>query len=142
MGRVPSMVTSGRPLPTLLAVSTAMPPVRNMIVPHGVIYKITNDATPDVYVGSTTRGVESRMREHIGTSHLRPSSHPLYSLMRKWGSNRFQITALDTFHDISRPALLVEEGRWVLKIATLNSVVPGAMAEHRRNGTLYMMSMD
>ena len=120
-----------------------MAPARNPVLPRAVVNKITDDATPDVYVGSTTRGIERRMLEHIGTCLQGPTtSHPLYSLMRKWGCDRFHITTLDTFHDISRKDLCIEEGRWVMKIATLNTVVPGSMHAHWQNGTRYLMSMD
>ena len=117
-------------------------PHLNVVVPSAAIYKITNDATSDVYVGSTIRGVVRRMRDHVLESHRGPSPHPLNSLMRKWGSGRFQVTTLETFRNISKPDLLIEEGRWVLKLATLNRIVPGKMSEHKRNGTLYLMSMD
>ena len=60
------------------------------------IYKITNDINGKVYIGKTSSSIDSRFQEHCKESHGRRWEHrPLYSAMRKYGTQHFYVEQVE-----------------------------------------------
>ena len=60
------------------------------------IYKIINDINDKVYVGKTEHSIEKRFAEHCSDSQKREEEkRPLYSAMRKYGTNHFSIELIE-----------------------------------------------
>lgn len=60
------------------------------------IYKIINDINEKVYIGKTIYTIEDRWREHKSNMNKRAYEHrPLYSAMRKYGVEHFDIQQLE-----------------------------------------------
>lgn len=55
-----------------------------------LIYKIVNKINNKVYIGQTTRDIESRWKEHIKCS--KDQNSPIYSAIRKYGIDNFYIS--------------------------------------------------
>lgn len=58
------------------------------------IYLITNQINEKIYVGQTSRGITSRLKQHISDSNS-GSDKRLHKAMRKYGSSRFTVSFLD-----------------------------------------------
>lgn len=67
----------------------------------GFIYKITNDINSKIYVGKTLHStIEERFKEHQLDSLKRTyEQRPLYSAMRKYGIEHFQIELIGEYPD-------------------------------------------
>ena len=60
------------------------------------IYKITNDINEKVYIGKTCNSIQKRFKEHCkDSSRLKLERRPLYSAMRKYGTDKFHIEAIE-----------------------------------------------
>ena len=60
------------------------------------IYKITNDINQKVYIGKTEFSIEKRFKEHCQDAFRnRNEQRPLYSAMRKYGVEHFQIELIE-----------------------------------------------
>jgi group I intron endonuclease len=60
------------------------------------IYKIVNDINNKVYIGKTTKGIESRFKRHIDDSKRRETENrPLYRAMNKYGIEHFHIEVIE-----------------------------------------------
>ena len=60
------------------------------------IYKIVNDINDKVYIGKTTKGIESRFKKHIEDSKRRDKENrPLYRAMNKYGVEHFNIEVIE-----------------------------------------------
>ncbi len=67
------------------------------------IYKITNLINGKVYIGKTTRNIESRFYEHKYTAEnigSHNSAYPLYQAMRKYGIENFDFEILEECDDL------------------------------------------
>lgn len=74
----------------------------------GCVYIITNDVNERVYIGSTNRPIETRLREHKSRSQKGSKKHfELYKEMREIGVNHFHISVLK--EDIPEENLLNAE---------------------------------
>ena len=58
------------------------------------IYKITNTINDKIYVGKTHNSLEKRWKEHLRDS-VRFFNRPLYSAMRKYGTDCFKIELIE-----------------------------------------------
>lgn len=57
-----------------------------------IIYKITNDINNKIYIGQTTRSLEERKQQHLGSVY-RLNTH-LYYAMRKYGIEHFKFETI------------------------------------------------
>ena len=78
--------------------------------PNGKIYKITNDFSDHVYIGSTCQPLAKRFYEHKkearrGTKHTRH----LFAFATEHGWDRFRITLLEHYPCDSRDELRQRE---------------------------------
>lgn len=65
------------------------------------IYKITNDINDKVYIGKTAFSIEKRFKEHCNDAFKdRNEKRPLYSAMRKYGIEHFQIQEIEQCDDL------------------------------------------
>jgi hypothetical protein len=79
---------------------------KDMPVPVGHIYQITNTLSGKTYIGYTTMGLKERFKAHrdaakqIGKNGFKSKSY-LHHAIRKYGADVFKIDALQTFNDIT-----------------------------------------
>lgn len=77
------------------------------------IYKITNTTNGKVYIGKTLHTVEERWAEHRNDFLKdRCSKRPLYSAMRKYGIDNFEIEAIEECED----TVLSERERYWIEV--------------------------
>lgn len=75
------------------------------------IYKITNDINDKVYIGKTAFSIEKRFKEHCDDAFRdRNEKRPLYSAMRKYGIEHFQIQEIEQCDDL---AAADREAYWI-----------------------------
>lgn len=75
------------------------------------IYKITNAINNYVYVGSTYKTIEERLKEHLKPSTSKKSPNSLfYKDIKKYGKDNFKIELLDTCFE--RHRFIIEEYWW------------------------------
>jgi hypothetical protein len=92
----------------------------------GKIYKITNDRNDDVYIGSTCDTLVKRFSYHKrGRNSLKRDNHPLYSLMKEIGTERFAIYLVESYPCENKYELGQREGFWIRQIGTLNKRIEG-----------------
>jgi group I intron endonuclease len=84
----------------------------------GHIYAIRNTINNEVYVGSTTRSIEHRFRQHCYRSVAGTSK--LYQLMRQHGIDNFSIELICKYDCDSILALRKKEGHYIEQLGTLN----------------------
>jgi hypothetical protein len=96
---------------------------------NGKIYKILNDITDDVYVGSTCQPLSKRMAEHRkslnGATVLKSKKRLLYDKMRAVGKDHFYIELIEEYPCDNIEQLLKREGCYIREIGTLNTIVSG-----------------
>ena len=93
---------------------------------NGKVYKILNNITDDVYVGSTCQPLSKRMAWHRnGATNEKKQHYKLYQLMNELGSEHFYIELIHLFPCSCKDELHSEEGQWIRKIGTLNKFVAG-----------------
>lgn len=84
----------------------------------GKIYKIINDINSKVYIGKTTRSLQTRFKEHIeNTSNCNSA---IYAAIQKYGQNHFSIQLIED--NISDQELNQKQRYW---IAAYNSYKNG-----------------
>lgn len=77
------------------------------------IYKIINDINDKVYIGKTAFSIEKRFKEHCADAFKEHcENRPLYSAMRKYGINHFQILEIEQCED---SAASDREAYWISK---------------------------
>jgi len=81
-----------------------------------IIYKIVNSVNGKIYVGITTRGLNTRWQEHLQNS--KTVDYAIYRAMRKYGIAAFSIEMVDEAADIDD--LLVKESGWIQKFDSMN----------------------
>lgn len=75
------------------------------------IYKITNIVNNYVYVGSTSRTLEQRLKAHLKPNNLKDAPNSLfYKDIEKYGRENFKIELLDTCFE--RHRFIIEEYWW------------------------------
>lgn len=60
-----------------------------------IIYKITNSVNDKVYIGQTTKDLQSRIKNHRNAMLGKKDTH-LYRAMRKYGWDKFTFEVIDT----------------------------------------------
>ena len=63
-----------------------------------IIYKIQNKINGKVYIGQTKNSIDQRFKQHINKSHRNEHSR-LYSAMKKYGVENFEISEIDSVDD-------------------------------------------
>ena len=90
-------------------------------MPYGFIYKIGTTKSDEVYVGQTTRDINTRFKEHLKNSTEKArESVKLYEAMNTYGKETFYVEQLDVAQ--SRDELNEKEIYWIKK---LNSIEKG-----------------
>ena len=93
---------------------------------NGKIYKILNNITDDIYVGSTCQRLSKRRAWHRnGASNKNKQHYRLYQLMNELGYEHFYIELIKLFPCGCKDELHAEEGQWIRNIGTLNKFVAG-----------------
>ena len=87
---------------------------------YGVIYKIVNSLNSEIYVGSTTSDLETRMIKHKSDAIRRPEISNFYSYMNEMGIENFEIELIEECPCESKEALRNREGEIIREIGTLN----------------------
>ena len=73
------------------------------------IYKITNKVNGKVYIGKTVLTVQKRWSQHCSDYEKEEkSSRPLYSAMRKYGVNNFDIEQVEECSEESSDSIIVK----------------------------------
>ena len=94
---------------------------------NGKIYKITNMVDDRIYVGSTTKELKVRFREHVCFSKIeRYRNIELYKLMNEHGSDKFKIELVEKYPCENKTDLLRREGFYIFSLDNfLNHAIPG-----------------
>ena len=79
----------------------------------GKIYKITCTATNDVYVGSTTDPLLTRMQGHLDDAILRKRKSKFMKCIRKHGVPFFEMELLEAYPCETKPQLRMREQTWL-----------------------------
>jgi len=75
------------------------------------IYKVTNKINNFIYVGSTNRELEERLKDHLKPSNLKDNPNSLfYQDINTYGTENFEIDLLDTCFE--RHRFILEEYWW------------------------------
>ena len=97
---------------------------------NGKIYKILNDNTDDVYVGSACQPLSKRMAEHRGALNKKACSNfKIYNKMKEIGKEHFYTELIEEFPCDNVEQLRAREGYYIRQIATLNKLVAGRTKE-------------
>ena len=90
------------------------------------MYKISNDYNDDIYVGSTCDTLIKRFSYHKrGRNSVKWDNHPLFTLMREIGTERFAIYLIEDYSCNNKYELGQREGYWIRQIGTLNKRIEG-----------------
>ena len=90
----------------------------------GKIYKILNNKTPDVYVGSTCQKLSKRLANH--KTRLNEGKETLlYNKMRDLGDKNFYIELVEDYPCENGEQLKRREGEVIREIGTLNEKIAG-----------------
>lgn len=105
---------------------------------YGYIYKITNNINNKVYIGQTTRTVETRFQEHLHncTQKAKATIH-LYGAMKLYGKEKFKVETIDSAE--SQEELNKKEIYWINfydSIATGYNMIPGGSEENPMNSEI------
>lgn len=87
--------------------------------PVGLIYKAVNKETQEVYIGATTKSLESRIVDHIDKASRKEGSH-FQNAIATYGADAFEWVEIDTANDINE--LAQKEKGYILKY---NSIEKG-----------------
>lgn len=82
------------------------------------IYKITNTKNEIIYIGTTTKTIEERLKDHWKDAHSGKKSNALYEDMRNQNISDFIIEEIDECQDKHR--FMIEE--WYIRQAVKNGV--------------------
>lgn len=83
---------------------------------NGKIYKITNDVTNDIYIGSTCRTLNVRLTNHKAKARLLLSDSKMYITMREIGTEHFEIELIEDYPCNSKSELLQREDYYITEI--------------------------
>ena len=90
----------------------------------GKVYKILNNKTPDVYVGSTCQKLSKRLANH--KTRLNEGKETLlYNKMRELGDKNFYIELVEDYPCENGEQLKRREGEVIREIGTLNEKIAG-----------------
>ena len=87
---------------------------------YGVIYKIVNSINSEIYVGSSTSDLETRMIKHRSDAKQRPEISKFYKYMNELGIDNFDIELVEEYPCESKEELRNREGEIIREIGTLN----------------------
>ena len=106
----------------------------------GKIYKILNNTTSDVYVGSTCQKLSKRLANHK-TKLNEGKETLLYNKMRELGDKNFYIELVEDYPCENGEQLKRREGEIIREMATLNEKIAGRThqewCEENREGKNY-----
>lgn len=84
----------------------------------GIIYKATNVATGEVYIGATTIELEERIKDHYNKA-VKNYGHKFQTAIREYGIENIKWEQIDTAQDSNELAL--KESRYIEKFDTVNN---------------------
>lgn len=79
---------------------------------NGCIYKIINDQTNDIYVGSTCQPLSKRMAKHRSDCKMIPD-RPVYKKMTEIGIGHFKIILVEDYPCTKKEELVAREQHWI-----------------------------
>jgi len=85
---------------------------------EGIIYKATNVATGEVYIGATTVELEERMKDHYNKA-VKNYGYKFQTAIREYGIENIKWEQIDTAQDSNELAL--KESRYIEKFDSINS---------------------
>lgn len=85
---------------------------------EGIIYKATNVATGEVYIGATTIELEERIKDHYNKA-VKNYGHKFQTAIREYGIENIKWEQIDTAQDSNELAL--KESRYIEKFDTVNN---------------------
>lgn len=80
---------------------------------HGIIYKISNDQTPKIYIGQTICSLQHRWSEHKTAVTDLTCTDKLHTAMRKIGIEHFQIDLIEELINVTQKELDNREQYWI-----------------------------
>lgn len=97
----------------------------------GYIYIIKNDINDKVYIGKTTKTIQSRWMEHLESIYQTSTQHrPLYAAMRKHGYKHFYIEQLE---EVDNSLLNEQEIYWIKRYDSYNNGYNATLGGDGRN---------
>ena len=109
---------------------------------NGKIYKIWNELTDDIYVGSTCNLLCKRMARHRSNSlDDKLKQRKLYKLMNEVGVDIFHIELIELFPCTCMDELRKREGYYIRKFGNLNLKIEGRTS-HEYNEEYYEQHID
>lgn len=78
----------------------------------GIIYKVENKVTHEIYIGVTTKSVEIRIKDHIDKAK-RGEGHKFQEAVATYGADAFQWEQVDTAKSINE--LAAKEKQYIIK---------------------------
>lgn len=85
---------------------------------EGIIYKVTNVATGEVYIGATTIKLEERIHDHFNKS-IKNYGHKFHNAIREYGFDNFKWEQIDAVQDTNELAL--KESYYISKFDSINN---------------------
>lgn len=92
----------------------------------GSVYKIINNISNEIYIGSTLKTLSQRFAKHKYTYNEMKNNKKrrvLHLLFDKHGINNFQIILIKTYEIVDRKHLTMYEQLWINKLAQTNNLV-------------------
>lgn len=81
-------------------------------IENGIIYIITNDCNNKVYIGQTTRTLETRWKHHLRTANSNKAPHfAIHNALLKYGFEHFKISVIE--ENIPYSELNQKEEYWI-----------------------------
>jgi hypothetical protein len=101
----------------------------------GFIYKITNKINDKFYIGSTSKTLKKRFKQHYTKSNTindRDYNMPIYRCMRELGRDNFKIRLVEAIEYDDKSELLKKEALCIIDQGfSLNEVLPYVSPEDR-----------
>ena len=85
---------------------------------EGIIYKATNVATGEVYIGATTINLKDRINDHYNKA-IKDYGYKFQNAIREYGIENFTWEQIDTAQDPNELAL--KESNYIKKFDTVNN---------------------
>jgi group I intron endonuclease len=86
-------------------------------ITEGFIYKITNQLTNKLYIGSTKTSIEQRYQEHIKSL----DGSPLHAAIQELGHENFKIELTEKIPYIDNQQLLIAETANIIKFNSIEA---------------------
>ena len=86
---------------------------------EGFVYKIVNQLTNKLYIGSTKTSIEQRYQEHIKSL----DGSPLHSDIQELGHQNFKIELVEKIPYIDEEQLLIAETVNIINLTVLKQVI-------------------